>query len=66
MTKKVGNIVHIEVEPAGVCEFCGETEELRPYGPNNERICFACAMKDEETTKKKFQKLIDGPGEKTH
>lgn len=24
------------------CEFCHEPKELRPYGPNGERICFEC------------------------
>lgn len=44
----------------GKCEFCGATDELRPYGPNNENICFDCAMKDEATTKRKFGEILDG------
>jgi hypothetical protein len=44
----------------GKCEFCGKQEELRPYGPNNESICFDCAMKDEATTSKKFSEMLDG------
>lgn len=64
MTKKVGNIFIIEPEAPSVCEFCKKTDEVRPYGPNNERICYDCAMKDEETTKIKFDELMDGPGEK--
>jgi hypothetical protein len=44
----------------GKCEFCGKQEELRPYGPNNESICFDCAMKDEETTKRKFEEMLKG------
>jgi hypothetical protein len=27
-------------------------DELRPYGPKGERICFDCGMKDEATTDK--------------
>ena len=43
----------------GRCEFCGAVEELRPFGPNNENICFDCAMKDEATTAKKFREFFD-------
>jgi hypothetical protein len=38
----------------GICQMCGKPDELRPYGPNDENICFDCAMKDEETTSRKF------------
>ena len=44
----------------GNCAFCGALDELRPYGPNNESICFDCAMKDEETTARKFKEHLDG------
>ena len=44
----------------GKCEMCGAQDELRPYGPNNENICFDCAMKDEATAKKKFLELLSG------
>jgi len=50
----------IAVEPDGKCELCGEVGELRPYGPNGERICFACGMKDEKTTKRQFSKVVFG------
>ena len=30
------------------CELCGKFDELRPYGPNGESVCFDCGMKDEE------------------
>lgn len=50
----------IAVEPKGECELCGKIEELRPYGPNRERICFECGMKDEETTKKRMREYIFG------
>ena len=48
-----------EQEPE-VCEMCGIVDECRPYGPNDENICFECAMKDEETTKKKMAAYIFG------
>lgn len=31
------------------CEQCGKLDECRPYGPNDEQICFDCAMKDDES-----------------
>ena len=60
MSKRVGDMFVIAVEPDSKCELCGKTAELRPYGPNGERICFECGMKDEETTKKQFAKVLDG------
>jgi len=51
--------------PEGTCELCGaENEELRPYGPNDEWICFDCGMKNEATTFRKFNKHVFG--EETH
>jgi hypothetical protein len=44
----------------GKCAFCGREEELRPYGPDNENICFDCAMKDEATTARKFAEMLEG------
>lgn len=45
-----------------VCEMCGKVDECRPYGPNNENICFDCAMTKvgEETVKKKMASYIFG------
>lgn len=60
MSKRIGDMFVIAVEPDGKCELCGTVAELRPYGPNGERICFECGMKDEETTKKQFAKVLDG------
>lgn len=44
----------------GKCELCGNVDELRPYGPNNESICFDCAMKDEATTRRRFVEMLNG------
>lgn len=31
------------------CHYCGSTdEELRPYGPGGEPLCFPCMMADPE------------------
>ncbi|MCK9568580.1 hypothetical protein M0R72_06535 [Candidatus Pacearchaeota archaeon] len=53
-------VIVVEKMPRRRCELCGKTAELRPYGPNGENICFACGMKDEETTAKQFGKIILG------
>jgi hypothetical protein len=53
----LGFICH---EPEGKCEMCGEVDELRPYGPNYERICFDCGMKNEELTKARMDEYIFG------
>jgi len=50
----------IAEEPLQRCEMCGVIDECRPYGPNNEQICFDCGMKDEETTRKKMEQYIFG------
>lgn len=49
----------ISAEPDGIC---GSKEELRPYGPNCENICFDCGMKDEKTTEKRMKQHIFGEG----
>lgn len=60
MTHRIGGIVFIQDEPDSRCELCGKIDETRPYGPNGERICYDCGMKDEETTKRKFDEFVDG------
>ena len=50
----------IKEEPPMKCELCGVIEETRPYGPNGERICFDCGMKDKATTDRKMNEYIFG------
>jgi hypothetical protein len=50
----------IAEEPHGTCEMCGKVDELRPYGPNYERICFDCGMKNEELTLARAKEHIFG------
>ena len=50
----------IQEESPQACHMCGVIDECRPYGPNNEEICFDCAMKDEETTERKMVAYIFG------
>ena len=46
-------------KPMGTCQLCGKpNEELRPYGPNGESICYDCGMKDRATTERKFAELL--------
>lgn len=47
-------------EPEGECDVCHQIAELRPYGPNGEWICFACAMQDEQTTARRFREHVFG------
>jgi len=47
-------------QPPEACEMCGIIAECRPYGPNDENICFDCAMKDEDTTRRKMEAYIFG------
>ena len=50
----------INVEKPQQCDYCGKIAELRPYGKDGATICFQCAMKDEETTKREFLKKLGG------
>jgi hypothetical protein len=50
----------IALEPDQVCELCGIIAECRPYGPNDEQVCFDCAMKDEKTAERKMAAYIFG------
>lgn len=53
---------------ANECFYCGvssDVEEMRPYGPNMESVCFPCAMKPENkaVTDAMFRKTIDSCGD---
>lgn len=65
MTKVINGIVFIEPEPNDVCELCGKTEELRPYGPNGERVCFDCGMKNEPAARTRMGTLLFGDKTRT-
>ncbi len=60
MSKRVGNVAIIEDEEPTTCEQCGKNAETRPYGPNGIRVCFACAMLDEEGTKRRMNQVLFG------
>lgn len=40
--------------------------ELRPYGPKGQLVCFACGMRDPETTKVEFKKRLVAAGPLVH
>ena len=44
------------------CEYCGKYDECRPYGKNDEQICFVCGQKPENiiTMEKKAAKYLWG------
>lgn len=50
----------IQQESEETCEYCGKKSETRPYGKNGARICFGCAMKNEDETRENFGLLLNG------
>lgn len=58
MTKRIGDTVYSYQELSQQCDFCGKIEELRPYGPNEECLCFECAMEDPEAARARFKCLL--------
>ena len=61
--KRKGNMVIMDRRDPhafdGKCAMCGKQDELRPYGPNNESICFDCGMRDKATTDRKFAEMLN-------
>ena len=55
---------YISVELPEMCQLCSKVAELRPYGPKGEYVCFECGMKDEESMKRGFSRMIMGEKEK--
>lgn len=45
MSKRIGEVSIIEVEPDFICGTCGKITECRPYGPGGSEICYDCGMK---------------------
>jgi len=56
----MSSLGHIQKTPPRQCEMCGEVEELRPYGPRGENVCFRCAMRDEEAARRAFRGTVLG------
>ena len=49
-----------KVEQKDICYFCKEIRELRPYGPNGERICYKCGMKNVQAAEKQADRVLFG------
>lgn len=49
----------ISEEEEAHCELCGKLDELRPYGPKGERICFDCGMKNRAATEARFREFLN-------
>lgn len=60
MSERIGNISIIEAEDDDVCQLCGKVAECRPYGPNGERICYECGMKNVDKTNEMIGKVLFG------
>lgn len=57
----------IAQEVEQVCELCGVIAECRPYGANDEQICFDCATSSPEmkaVVEKKMAAYIFGETDK--
>ncbi len=60
MSHRIGKITVICVTPDAKCDLCGKVDELRPYGPRGENICFDCAQKDIKTTERQMKRVLFG------
>jgi hypothetical protein len=58
MTRRIGNIILVQPENAQQCDLCGKVDELRPYGPNGEAICFDCGMKNRAATEARMAHVL--------
>lgn len=59
--RRIGDIVVLEVGEPDTCELCGVlAKEVRPYGPNGEKVCYSCAIQNREAIDKAINKLLNG------
>ena len=58
MTHRIGNIVVIAPTGNAKCDMCGKQDELRPYGPRGENVCFDCGMKDKAAVERHMDALF--------
>lgn len=60
MTRMGSGFIVIEDEPDGICEMCGNEDDIRPYGPDHPtedrpmNVCFPCGMKTPEIAMERF------------
>jgi hypothetical protein len=48
VTRRIGPIGIIEVEPPTECGLCARVLETRPYGEDGQRICHPCFINGDE------------------
>lgn len=58
MTRRVDNLVIIEQELPQQCDQCGRIEEVRPYGPNGQVICWDCGQQDPTGTEQRMIRAL--------
>ena len=63
MSRRIGDLIIVEEEPDDICDSCGKKDELRPYGPKGELICFECGMKNKEVTNRMMKRVLFGDEE---
>jgi hypothetical protein len=69
MTQRIGNVVVIVPEPDETCALCGRLRECRTAGPNGERVCYDCALKNPDALEDYADKLFASrlvPGSHLH
>ena len=42
------------------CALCRKKSDTRPFGPQGERVCYDCAMKNESAARRQFSRLVRG------
>jgi len=42
------------------CAMCRKKSDTRPFGPQGERVCYDCAMKNEAAARRQFFRLVHG------
>lgn len=64
MAEKIGTVIVVAPTESADCELCGQSAELRPYGPDGKSICVDCAEMDPEGTQTRMMavltKMCDG------
>jgi hypothetical protein len=57
---RIGNVAIIADQPDGVCDLCGKTADVRPYGPLGENICWECGQKNPQARDAVMKRVLFG------
>lgn len=57
--ERLPSVLVTETQNVQQCDLCGKVDELRPYGPNGEAICFGCMLKDQGAAEKRFSESFE-------